>query len=433
MPKLNPFRPGSVISPGMFVGRIEEIDVVEQALLQTRDGNPQHFIIEGERGIGKSSLCLWVDYLAKGDTTYDGQHRLSFVVVNIELHGAMAYDDIVDAILAELRRQISTRQALLETCKKAWEFLSRFQISGLKYDRPQPVSTNTQRLDELTDVLVNLIEESAGAIEGVLVLIDEADRPTSDAHLGQLCKLLTERLSRRRCERVCIGLSGLPALLNKLRESHESSLRIFNILELKPLEFDERMTVIDRGLQQANKGNDQETSIDDNAKRLIANLSEGYPHFLQEFAHCSFATDTDNTIDVSDVLRGTFSEHGALNQLGRKYFADLYIDQIGSENYRKVLIAMADHMDEWVGRQAIITKSGVKESIVNNALSALRERKIILHNPASRGEYRLPTRSFAVWIKARERQKQAEPALSMGDTASVINVLAEPSGTTNES
>jgi hypothetical protein len=81
------------------------------------------------------------------------------------------------------------------------------------------------------------------------------------------------------------------------------------------------------------------------------------------------------------VLRGTFSEHGALSQLGRKYFADLYIDQIGSEDYRRVLIAMADRMDEWIGRQEIISRSGVKESIVTNALSALRERKIILLNP----------------------------------------------------
>ena len=117
----------------MFVGRTEEIQVVEQSLLQTRDGNPQHFIIEGERGIGKSSLCLWVDYLAKGDRTYDGVNRLTFVVVNIELHGAMAYDDIVDEIITELKRQISTRQPLVESCKKAWDFLSRFEISGVKY------------------------------------------------------------------------------------------------------------------------------------------------------------------------------------------------------------------------------------------------------------------------------------------------------------
>jgi type II secretory pathway predicted ATPase ExeA len=145
----------------------------------------------------------------------------------------------------------------------------------------------------LTDVLVDLIEESAGAVEGVLILIDEADRPTSDAHLGQLCKLLTERLSRRRCEKVCIGLSGLPDLLQKLRESHESSLRIFNILELKPLEFSERMSVIDKGIHEANaKTGDPEIVIEDAARRLIANLSEGYPHFLQKFAHCSFERTT---------------------------------------------------------------------------------------------------------------------------------------------
>ncbi|MCP3472399.1 ATP-binding protein [Bradyrhizobium sp. CCGUVB1N3] len=301
MPKLNPFRPGSVISPGTFVGRIEEIEVVEQSLLQTRNGNPQHFIIEGERGIGKSSLCLWVDYLARGDFTYDGKNRLSFVVVNTELHAAMGYDDIVDAILAELKRQIANRQPLLENCKKAWDFLSRFQISGVRYDRPQPLATNNRRLDELTDVLVDLIEESLGAVEGVLILIDESDRPPSDAHLGQFCKLLTERLSRRRCERVCIGLSGLPDLMQKLKDSHESSLRIFNILELKPLEFAERMMVIDRGIDQANTNSDTPIEIDDDAKRLIANLSEGYPHFLQEFAHCSFATDTDDKITCVDA------------------------------------------------------------------------------------------------------------------------------------
>lgn len=396
----------------MFAGRLEEIESIEQALLQTREGNPQHFIIEGERGIGKSSLCLWVDYLAKGDTTYDGVHKLSFVVVNIELHDGMGYDDVVDAIIAELKRQIAVRQQLLEACKKAWELLSRFQVSGLKYDRGT-ASVSGSRLDELTEVLVNLIEESAGAIEGVLILIDEADRPPVEAHLGQLCKLLTERLSRRRCDKVCIGLSGLPDLLHKLKSSHESSLRVFNILELKPLELDERMTVIDRGIEQANESSAEKTSIDVEAKRLIATLSEGYPHFLQEFAHCSFATDTDFRIDRDDVIRGTFSEHGALNQLGRKYFADLYIDQIGSEDYRRVLIAMANHMDEWVGRQEIIRGSKVKESIVNNALKALRDRKIILHNPAERGEYRLPTRSFAVWIKAREAQRNND-AISIG-------------------
>jgi hypothetical protein len=420
MVKFNPFRPGSVISPGMFVGRYEEINAIEHALLQTRNDNPQHFIIEGERGIGKSSLCLWVDYLAKGDLTYDGKNRLSFVVVNVELHDGMTYDALVDSLLVELKRVIANRQPLIETCKKAWDFLSRFQVSGLKYEAPKG-ATDQRRLDELTEVLVDLIEESEGTIEGVLILIDEADRPSSDAHLGQLCKLLTERLARRRCEKVCIGLAGLPALLSNLKESHESSLRIFKVLTLEPLEPSERTEVIEKGLKEATEKSGFEISISDDAKAMIGHLSEGYPHFLQEFAHCSFATDSDNRIDVQDVVKGTFSEHGALHQLGKKYFADVYIDQIGSEDYRRVLIGMAENMDGWLSRPEIIKRSGVKERTVDNALHALKERKIIVANPRVRGEYRLPTRSFAVWIKAREEAQAA----SQNGAKSVIQPTKE--------
>jgi hypothetical protein len=401
MVKFNPFRPGSVVSPGMFVGRYNEISVIEQSLLQTRGGNPQHFIVEGERGIGKSSLCLWVDHMAKGDTTYDGTNRLSFVVVSVELRDGMNYDDIVDSILVELKRTVASREPLMESCRKAWDFLSRFQISGVKYEKPK-AATDLKRLDELTNVLVDLIQESAGAVEGVLILVDEADRPDSDAHLGQLCKLLTERLARRQCENVCIGLSGLPELLGKLKDSHESSLRIFKVLTLEPLEPSERTAVIDRGMKEACEKSTQEIKISTAAKQLISHLSEGYPHFLQEFAHCAFASDADNDIDVQDVVSGTFSEHGALHQLGKKYFADIYLDQIGSEDYRRVLIGMAENLDGWLARPEIIKRSGVKERIVDNALHALKDRKIIIANPRVRGEYRLPTRSFAVWIKARE-------------------------------
>jgi hypothetical protein len=76
---------------------------------------------------------------------------------------------------------------------------------------------------------------------------------------------------------------------------------------------------------------------------------------------------------------------------------------------------MADRMDGWAGRQEIIEKSGVKERIVDNALHALKERKIILANPRARGEYRLPTKSFAAWIKVSEAGKSAETRAALRD------------------
>ena len=62
MAKFNPYRPNSLVTPGMFAGRFDEIRRTEQALLQTKFGNPQHFLFEGERGIGKSSLFRLLDW-----------------------------------------------------------------------------------------------------------------------------------------------------------------------------------------------------------------------------------------------------------------------------------------------------------------------------------------------------------------------------------
>ncbi len=401
MARYNPFRPGSVISPGMFTGRTEEMKAVEQALFQTKHGNPNHFIIEGERGIGKSSLFLLLDYIANGRIDFESGTKLNFIVANIELRESIDYDGIVNAIILELKRQIAEKQALLEACKKAWEFLSRFQVARVKYSVERNMDTGP-RLDQLTNLLVDILTDAKDAIDGILILIDEADKPESSAHLGQLCKLLTERLSRRGCERVCIGLAGLPDIRTKLKESHESAPRIFNVLTLMPLEPGERETVIDRGLADAAEKNGFRVEMAAEAKSMIANLSEGYPHFLQEFAHCAFAKDADNNVDIQDVFSGAFGENGGLDQLGKKYFTGLYIDQIGSPDYRKVLMSMAEHGDEWVARPKIIEESGVKTRIVDNALHALKDRKIIVQNPEVRGAYKLPTKAFAVWIKARE-------------------------------
>lgn len=51
----------------MFAGRYHEMLALEKALFQTKNGNPTHFLIDGERGIGKSSLLFNVEGVATGD------------------------------------------------------------------------------------------------------------------------------------------------------------------------------------------------------------------------------------------------------------------------------------------------------------------------------------------------------------------------------
>lgn len=173
---------------------------------------------------------------------------------------------------------------------------------------------------------------------------------------------------------------------------------------LEPLLDHERKAVVERGVESANKKNKEKISVDEAALNLLAELSEGYPHFIQQFAYSAFDACQTDTITVDDVLEGAYGENGAISQLGAKFFSEMYHSKIASDDYRKVLHTMANHSDEWVARKDLIEESGLPQSTVTNALNALKSREIIVADESrkNKGFYRLPTRSFAAWLNAIE-------------------------------
>jgi len=381
----------------MFSGRYGEISTIQQSLTQTKHGNPNHFLLEGERGIGKSSLLLFLKHMAVGNLS----ESFNFIPVYIELNGATSFIDIVQRIQSSLKSELLKRQDIKEYAKVVWDFATNWEVLGVKYDKNKDKAEDRyQLLQNLADSFVKILDGVKGNLDGILILIDEADKPSEEAGLGEFIKLLTERLTFGNVENVLIGLAGLPSTMAKLKASHESSPRVFQTLSLQPLTGDESGHVIDLGLQEANEKNGFETKITEEAKNLIVTLAEGYPHFLQQFAYSAFEADTDNNITTEDVIGGAFKDNGALDQLGRKFFSDLYFNQINSDEYRKVLNTMAQFSDGWVSRAQIIESSGLPTHTVANALKALKERNIILASDGQRGQYKLPTKSFATWINA---------------------------------
>jgi hypothetical protein len=393
----------------MFAGRYDELVALEKTLFQTKNGNPTHFLIDGERGIGKSSLLLNLTWVAEGKLPTLEEH-LSFnlITVSISLDSAHSYSDIVRAIGSELRRQIAARQQLKEVARAAWDFLKKWEVGGVRFrEEKRDGAKDTELVDELTFAISESLTNLGTEIDGVLILMDEADKPPASANLGAFVKLLTERLKVRNCDRVCIGLAGLTALRAKLRESHESSLRLFNVFALKPLSPEDCAVVVKKGLQEAKEKNGFEVTITSEAQVSLNFITEGYPHFIQQFAYSAFESDKDNNIDGDDVINGAYGEGGALKQLGLKYFEKQYFDQIGSDEYREVLRVMAPHFDNWVTKSEIRKEAAqLKASTLDNALSALRSRGIIVRKPGTKGTYKLPSRSFAVWIRAFTQARQ---------------------------
>ncbi len=389
----------------MFVGRMDEILAIESHLFQTSHENPQDFLIKGERGIGKSSLLLFVSTLASGKVDPVRGGSYNFVTVSADLGGCTTQLGIIQKVGKGFREALGDHEVARERAKEFWEWLTNWEVLGVKYSKEDPNSDPDMIVREFVDGVVELCKRNPD-LDGVLVLIDEADRPPTDANLGETLKMFSERLEKRDCFKVVFGLAGLPIVLDKVRASHDSSPRLFHTMTLEPLEMEERKAVVMRGLARATEKNPVPTSINEDALEYLADLSEGYPHFVQQFAYSAFEEDSDDNISADDVLVGTYKEGGALDQLGDKYFNDMYHARIGSDEYRMVLDAMAEHGDDWVSRKTILEESEASKTNVDNALKALKAREIIIQDDRVRGSYRLPTKSFAVWMKAiREERK----------------------------
>jgi Cdc6-like AAA superfamily ATPase len=405
--RVNPFRPNSPITHGMFVGRLDEIASLEQALVQTRAAQPKHFMITGERGIGKTSLLNYLRYVAQGLIEANGD-TFHFLVVDVDIEKGTTPSSLARKIERALQQELVKSEPARDFMAKTWAFLKRVEAGGVSLREANATDEAEDLLDNLAYSLAGTVERicdnSAGSIfssryDAVLICIDEADAAPKELQLGALLKSLTERLEKRGCERVMIALAGLPDLREVLRNSHPSALRIFDEVQLKRLSREELEQVIDICLDSANRTNEQKTSIDDDAKSFLVMLAEGYPHFIQQFGYSAFAADQDGRITKEDATHGAFGPRGALDLIGDRYYRDDFYNKIQREAYRKVLRIMADKLDDWISKEEIRKLFKGKEETLSNALKALRDRHIILSKEGERGKYRLQHKGFALWIK----------------------------------
>ncbi|GAB4232361.1 MAG: hypothetical protein OHK0028_07780 [Deltaproteobacteria bacterium] len=408
MSKVNPFAPNSPVPHGMFVGRIEEINRLDTCLTQTKSGRPANFMITGERGIGKSSLLNYIKYVANGLIKINGS-KLNFLVIDTDIDKGTTQLGLIKKIQLGLDRALGETEAARTLMKDLWKFIQRVEVGsarikpGERSDIDELLSEEfSYSLAEVTNRICCVGEEPSLFTtnkDGILILIDEADNGSRDLDLGTFFKLLTERLQRRSCNKIAFGLAGLSELRNVLFKSHPSSLRIFEELVLGRLSGSEINRVIDMCLKEANSTNEIQTMITDIARAYLVSYSEGYPHFIQQFGSSAFTADVDNVIDEKDVAKGAFGDRGALELIGDRYYRDNFYNKIQKDSYRQVLRIMADKLDGWVTKQEIRKKFRGKTTTLDNAITALRDRKIIFSKEGEKGVYRLQHKGFAFWIK----------------------------------
>lgn len=405
MNKVNPFKPNSPVPPGMFAGRLKEIEGLEQGLHQTKNGHTSNFLLTGERGIGKSSLLSLIKPTATGEIKAPDYDTFKFVVINTVISNKSSLTSFIKLIERNIKRELGKTELVRSFLNDTWAFAQRLRILDSGVEK----NTVDDDLDLVIDDFSYSLSETCKRItspekgeirnDGIVIIVDEADNACHDLHIGYFFKVVTELLQQNGCNNVMFIVAGLPDVVEKLASSHESSLRVFNQFMIKELSVDDRKYVVDRGLEEGNKVNAEQTTITSEAKTLISTLSEGYPHFIQQFSYSAFEYNTDGEINGTDVAEGAFKEGGALDAIGSRYYRTAYNEQIKSDEYREVLTIMAGSMNSWIKKSEIRERFSGSDHTVTDALKALTARKIILKNPSKLGEYRLQHKGFALWIK----------------------------------
>jgi len=364
-------------------------------------------MITGERGIGKSSLLLYIKAVAEGLIPV-GAETLNFLVVDTSLDSSTSQLSLVKKIELGVRQALSASEPARAFWSKAWSFLERVETGPIKLKSVGEKASGETFLDDfiysLASTSARLASEDSiltAPKEAILVLIDEADNEGSELQLGSFLKLVTEGLQRRGCNNVMFGLAGLPNLRDVLAAGHPSSLRIVEEISLGRLTPEEVGLVIDRCLEKANANSGESTTVTDDGRAALTGLSEGYPHFIQQFGYSAFEADTDHMIDEADVFRGGFGARGALDLIGDRYYRDDFYNKIQKDSYRQVLRIMAERLDGWMTKEEIRRKFTGKSTTLDNAIHALRERHIIVPKEGEKGVYRLQHQGFALWIKFR--------------------------------
>lgn len=406
--RINPFRPNSPVNPGMFVGRIEELKRLESSMLQTLSDQPEHFMITGERGIGKTSLLLYLRHVAEGNIDGIFDRNLKFLVVETDIDKSTTKKGLIEKIKLNLNFQLSKSEPARNFLKDTWSFLKNVRIMDSCISEKEKSTDEEIIVEEFSYSLSSIIQRICyidkenifnAKYDGILLLIDEADNSSFDLKIGTFFKLLLERIQKKGHNRLLVGLAGLPELHTVLVKSHPSSLRIFEEVELKRLSPSEVNNVIDICLEKANAENDVKTEISEEARKYLVAYSEGYPHFIQQFGHSAFGVDTNGLIEKEDVITGAFRERGALELIGNRYYRNDFYNKIQKDSYRQVLRIMADQLDRWVNKIEIKNKFKGTDATLNNAIKALRDRHIIISKEGERGVYRLQHKGFALWIK----------------------------------
>ncbi len=355
----SPFRPGRVVDPDFFVGRAHEMEVLRTQFRIALKGAPTLVFIEGERGIGKTSLGLYGRHLLEAQEDAASAY--------VMLSHAESTNDAVRLIAERLvdgNVQAPWHKKVLGVLGGAFQEAS---IAGVRLKiRPRGDELGVFK-EQFVYEIKKICDELEGERSGVLVIMDELNGLSESREFATWVKaVLDEPVAQRMALPLCIAMIGLPEARGSLIESHPSLARSMKTITIKPWTLTDTTRFYVDAFESAG------AKVDPDALATLVSLTGGVPAYAHEIGNAVWCVADDLHITTRVAEGGLFQ---AAELIGRKIFKPRVLDAIRSKKYRAILrkLSKRNLNIRFTRRELIGDLDASEKNVLDNFLRKLRK------------------------------------------------------------
>jgi len=391
----SPFYPGQPVPVELFVGRGSQIErVMTRGAGQVAAGKPMSVFIQGEYGIGKSSMAGYLQALA--------EKKYDLHPIYAPLGGAETLEDLAERILeATIRsgafvpqRTERLRNWLAKYVGDQSLFGFTLRTEALRQDAP---SIATGMLPFLHEVYSRLLDTG---IKGLFLILDEINGITGNPKFSHFIKGLvdTNALSKKPLP-LLLALCGVEERRREMISHHQPVDRIFDVIDIEPLQPAEMGEFFSRAFSAVN------IEVRKNALETMVHYSAGFPKIMHLVGDAAYWRDTDGIIDSEDAAAAVIL---AADEVGKKYVDQQVYKTLRSPDYHSIFKKIAQLSPSEMAFQKQRVEQGLTETEkrkFDNFLQKMKKLKV-LRSGEVRGEYIFNVRMVRlyIWLQSHPAQ-----------------------------
>jgi hypothetical protein len=389
----SPFYPDQPVPVELFMGRKAQFDhLMTRAVGQVAQGKPVTVFLEGEYGIGKTSIARFVQYVA--------ERQNGLVGIYATLDRAENLDDVGAAILEATLKTGAYNPRIGEKIRAGMaKYIGEQQLFGVTIHAEALKREAPNVTRGLLPFLKETLDKAKGdGIVGIFLVLDEINGIARHPQFASYLKGLIDSNAAISTENpslpLLLTLCGTAERRRDLISRNESVSRIFDVVQIDKMTDEEAKEFFKKAFESVH------ISVDEDAIKIMIKYAAGFPKIMHLIGNSAYWLDRDNKIDKDDALMAVLD---TAEEVGKRYVDQQVYQALRSKDYKSILAKIAKMGPDDLGFSRKDVVGGLTPSEKKKFDNFLRKMKSlnVISPSDSPGEYLFNVRMVRlyIWLK----------------------------------